>query len=170
MYNDAIEKEYLNHKTFIDICNSLTNLSKCTFTKVASVIVDQDGGIISTGVNGTIAGLQNCCDNHFEKRDDHIEYSEKYEVHAEMNAIIRLARSSIKPNRITLYTSLSPCKNCLKHILALQNNYVKVDAIVFGELYHRYTKEDIEQMRNYAYSAGIKLIDINEMSKLLNNK
>lgn len=66
--------------------------------------------IISDGYNGTPAGFDNCCEN--EKGETHW-----YVLHAEANAILKVAKSTNNCKGATLYLTLSPCKDCSKLIL-----------------------------------------------------
>jgi dCMP deaminase len=154
---------------FINIANELKQFSRCQYTKVACIAVNEDGRIKATGVNGTAPGMENCCDHHFEHREDHKEWSDDYEIHAEMNLIEDLARSGQCPSHMTIYTTLSPCKNCLKHLIGLVKrsgvNHVTIDKIVYGEKYHRLTDSDIINMKAYCMKANIKLVQIGEDTK-----
>lgn len=157
------KSELKKHLTYLEIATSMSKFSKCQFTKVACLIVDENGGIISTGVNGTISGTDNCNSLSFEQRDDHVDFSNKFEIHAEMNAILRLARSSTKPNNITIYTTISPCSNCLKHLLGLQSKSTKINKIIFGNIYHRYTESDIQKMKSYCSEANVELVHLKQL-------
>lgn len=160
-------ENFETHQTFINVANQIKDLSKCQFTKVACIFVNESGRINATGVNGTISGTTNCCDTHFDARDDHVPYSHKYELHAEMNTILDLARSGLKPSKLTVYTTLSPCQNCLKHLCGLVKlkgvDTLHIDRIVYAERYHRFTEDDVNEMKQYALMAGIKLSSIEDL-------
>lgn len=151
---------------FINVTNQIKNFSKCQFTQVACIAVNESGKIKATGVNGTPPGMRNCCDVTFGLRNDHKEWSDDYEIHAEMNMILDLATSGKCPSKLTIYTSLSPCKNCLKHLIGLTKregaDQIIIDKIVFGEKYHRLTEDDIIKMKSYCKKSGIKLIQVGE--------
>ncbi len=66
--------------------------------------------IISDGYNGTPSGFDNCCEN--DSNETHW-----YVLHAEANAILKLAKSTNSGEGATLYITLSPCKDCSKLIL-----------------------------------------------------
>lgn len=127
----VIEKEeedvlinLIQAKAFLGVADSLKILSKCTRLKVCCVI-EKDGRIISTGVNGTPAGFINC-EKYFSVADRlkpdfykrHHEFSENYEIHAEMNAVLELGRNtSIDSYQdLSLYCSTCPCPGCAKMI------------------------------------------------------
>ena len=84
-------------------------LSHCTRKKVGALLV-KDGMIISDGYNGTPSGFANDC-------EDHEGNTHWYVLHAEANAIMKVARSTNNAKDSTLYITLSPCKDCCKLIL-----------------------------------------------------
>ena len=107
------------------MCEDLANLSKCSKHKVGALLVN-DNRIISNGLNGTPSGFINCCDKfancdtHTEPaRSAHREWSEKYEIHAEMNAMLFAAKHGVALNNSILYCNLEPCFNCLKHAITV---------------------------------------------------
>lgn len=152
------------HKIFSEMVESLAKLSKCKFTQVGCLIVNESGKIVSTGVNGTISGDTNCCDVDFDNRDQHKPWSDKYEIHAEMNAILELAKSGITPKNITVYTTISPCENCLKHLLGLSSNSITIDKIIYNNKYHRISDLEIDEMKKFCLqTAGVKLLNITEV-------
>lgn len=85
------------------------NLSYCKRKQVGALIV-KDRMIISDGYNGTPSGFENCC-------EDEMGNTQWYVLHAEANAILKLARSTQSAKDATLYLTLSPCKECSKLIL-----------------------------------------------------
>ena len=108
----------LNDSNFINIAKEISKASKCVSKQVGAVIV-KDGRILSTGYNGTPAGYKNCCDHwQNEYTKEHHEWSKKYEIHAEMNAIIWAARKGISIENATIYVTLEPCNECSKNIIA----------------------------------------------------
>lgn len=113
------------HKIFLDVAEKLSEMSHCISHKVGCILV-KDGRIISTGYNGTPMGMTNCDDyfshivdkNHLteKEREYHHVFSEKFEIHAELNAILCAARNGISIDGSILYSTLHPCYNCLKMI------------------------------------------------------
>jgi dCMP deaminase len=77
----------------------------------------KEGMIISDGFNGTPSGFDNCCEN--PEGETHW-----YVLHAEANAILKVAKSSHNCQGATLYLTLSPCKDCSK--LVVQSGISKV--------------------------------------------
>ncbi len=84
-------------------------LSYCERKKVGALIV-KDRMIISDGYNGTPSGFDNCCEDEHGK-------TQWFVLHAEANAILKLAGSTQSAKDATLYLTLSPCKECSKLIL-----------------------------------------------------
>lgn len=83
-------------------------LSHCNRRQVGALIV-KDRMIISDGYNGTPSGFENCCeDNH--------GVTKWYVLHAEANAILKVAASTQSCVDATLYITMSPCKDCSKLI------------------------------------------------------
>lgn len=83
-------------------------LSHCERKQVGAIIV-KDRMIISDGYNGTPTGFENPC-------EDEEGYTKWYVLHAEANAILKVASSTQSCQGATLYISLSPCKECSKLI------------------------------------------------------
>ena len=84
-------------------------LSHCTRKKVGALIV-KEGMIISDGYNGTPTGFPNDC-------EDASGLTHWYVLHAEANAIMKVARSTNNARNATLYLTHSPCRECSKLIL-----------------------------------------------------
>ena len=83
-------------------------LSYCKRKQVGALIV-KDRMIISDGYNGTPTGFENNC-------EDEEGYTKWYVLHAEANAILKVASSTQSSKGSTLYITLSPCKECSKLI------------------------------------------------------
>ncbi len=81
-------------------------LSHCNRKKVGALIV-KDRMIISDGYNGTPTGFENPC-------EDEENYTKWYVLHAEANAILKVASSTQSCKGATLYLTLSPCRECSK--------------------------------------------------------
>lgn len=96
-------------KAYLRMAHTWAELSHCQRKKVGALIV-RDGRIISDGYNGTPAGFDNCCED--ENGD-----TNWYVLHAEANAILKVARSTNDCSGATLYLTLSPCKDCSKLVL-----------------------------------------------------
>lgn len=140
---------------FINIAKEYSKFSKCQFTKVGAIAVNENRRIIATGVNGTISGTKNCCDHHFEQREDHVPFTKENEIHAEANLILELARSNISFKELSIYLTISPCEECFKLLLGLCSDHVKVKKIVYADLYHRMTYDDVDRMSHKAKSLSV---------------
>lgn len=94
---------------YLKIALEWAKLSHCERKKVGALIV-KDRMIISDGYNGTPSGFENKCED-----DDGSTHW--YVLHAEANAILKLASSTQSAKGATLYLTLSPCKECSKLVL-----------------------------------------------------
>lgn len=104
------KKKQLRYDTaYLRMTEEWAKLSHCERRKVGAIIV-KDDMIISDGYNGAPTGFDNCCEN--KTGDTHW-----YVLHAEANAMMKVAKSTHSSNGATLYVTLSPCKDCSKLIL-----------------------------------------------------
>ncbi|MCK0108398.1 dCMP deaminase family protein [Flavobacteriaceae bacterium S0825] len=103
------EKKQLKYdKAYLRMAQEWGELSYCERKKVGAIIV-KDRMIISDGYNGTPTGFENFC-------EDDSGYTKWYVLHAEANAISKVASSTQSCKGGTLYITLSPCKECSKLI------------------------------------------------------
>lgn len=102
------EKKEKYDKAYLRIAKEWGKLSYCKRKQVGAIIV-KDKMIISDGFNGTPSGFENCC-------EDEAHFTKWYVLHAEANAISKVARSTQSCEDATLYITLSPCKDCSKLI------------------------------------------------------
>ncbi|WP_299258399.1 dCMP deaminase family protein [uncultured Aquimarina sp.] len=102
------KKQLKYDKAYLRIAREWGKLSHCERKKVGAVIV-KDRMIISDGFNGTPTGFENPC-------EDEEGYTKWYVLHAEANAISKVASSTQSCKGSTLYITLSPCKECSKLI------------------------------------------------------
>jgi Deoxycytidylate deaminase len=98
--------------------------SYCKRRQVGALIV-KDKMIISDGYNGTPAGFENNCEDEDNK-------TKPYVLHAEANAITKVAKSSNSSDNATLYVTTSPCLECAK--LIIQSG---IRRVVFCDRYHK---------------------------------
>lgn len=101
--------------------------------------------IISDGFNGTPSGFENIC-------EDETGHTKPYVLHAEANAITKVARSNNSSNGATLYVTASPCLECSKLIIQ-----AGITRVVFNELYRM--SDGIELLNR----AGIETVHIEEV-------
>lgn len=97
-------------------------LSHCERKKVGALIV-KDRMIISDGYNGTPSGFENHC-------EDEEGYTKWYVLHAEANAILKVASSTQSCEGATLYITLSPCQQCSKLI-----HQAGIKRVVYADAY-----------------------------------
>jgi dCMP deaminase len=101
---------------FMDTAERFAQLSSAKRLQVGAVVV-QDNRIISIGYNGTPAGWTNECEEMIHGSDDSVYSKTKDEViHAEANAIIKLARDGERGNGADLFCTHAPCIQCAKMI------------------------------------------------------
>lgn len=95
-------------QAYLRIAKEWAKLSYCQRKQVGAIVV-KDRMIISDGYNGTPSGFENQC-------EDERGLTHWYVLHAEANAILKVARSTQSLEGATLYITLSPCKECSKLI------------------------------------------------------
>lgn len=119
--------------------------SYCIRRQVGCLVV-KEKMIISDGYNGTPSGFENVC-------EDDNKITKPYVLHAEANAITKLARSSNNSDGATLYVTASPCIECAK--LIIQSG---IRRVVYGEQYR--LNDGIDLLKR----AGIEVVykEINE--------
>ena len=117
---DPKQKKY--DVTYLKMAQEWGNLSYCERRKVGALIV-KNNRIISDGYNGTPSGFENFCED-----DD--GYTKWYVLHAEANAITKVASSTQSCDGATLYITLSPCKQCSKLIFQ-----AKIKRLVYAVQY-----------------------------------
>ncbi len=117
---------------YLRMAREWSKLSYCERKQVGALIV-KDKMIISDGYNGTPSGFENIC-------EDEEGYTKWYVLHAEANAILKVASSTQACRGATLYITMSPCKECSKLIhqagitrLVYQDHYKDDSGIAFLE-------------------------------------
>lgn len=138
-------KQLRYDKAYLRLAASWALLSHCKRKQVGAIIV-KDAIIISDGYNGTPAGFDNCCE------DEHHQ-THWYVLHAEANAILKVARSTNNCKDATLYLTHSPCKDCSK--LVLQSG---IKRLVYQEAY-----KDLSGVE-FLKSAGLEVTQIENIS------
>ncbi|TCI94234.1 deoxycytidylate deaminase [Tenacibaculum sp. M341] len=133
------KKELKYAKAYLKIAEEWAQLSHCERKKVGAIIV-KDRMIISDGYNGTPTGFDNCC----EDEDGRTQW---YVLHAEANAILKVANSTQSCKGATLYITLSPCRDCSKLI-----HQSGIKRVVYSNKY-----KDISGLK-FLEKAGVELI------------
>jgi dCMP deaminase len=116
------DKQTVTDKRYLRMARIWAENSYCVRRKVGALLV-RDHMIISDGYNGTPAGFENVC-------EDETGVTKPYVLHAEANAITKIARSSNSSEGSTLYITASPCLECSKLIIQ-----AGIRRVVFQELY-----------------------------------
>ena len=116
------EKQTTLDKRYLRMAAIWAENSYCERRKVGAILV-KDKMIISDGYNGTPAGFENVC-------EDEAGLTKPYVLHAEANAITKVARSNNSSDGSTLYVTASPCVECAKLIIQ-----AGIKRVVYNELY-----------------------------------
>lgn len=116
------EKQEILDKRYLRMASIWAENSYCQRRKVGAIIV-KDKMIISDGYNGTPAGFENVC-------EDDNGITKPYVLHAEANAITKVARSNNSSDNATLYVTASPCLECAKLIIQ-----AGIKRVVYNEFY-----------------------------------
>jgi len=119
-YNEK-QEEY--DKRYLEMAKIWAKNSYCIRRQVGALIV-KDKMIISDGYNGTPSGFENVC-------EDENNTTKPYVLHAEANAITKVAKSNNSSDNATLYVTTSPCMECSK--LIIQSG---IKRVVFCDKYH----------------------------------
>ena len=133
------EKKLLLDKRYMRMARIWAENSYCERRKVGALLV-KDKMIISDGYNGTPSGFENKC-------EDENNVSKPYVLHAEANAITKVARSNNSSEGATLYVTASPCMECSKLIIQ-----AGIKRVVYGEKYR--IMDGVELLQR----AGIEVI------------
>ena len=148
--------------TYLKMADEWAQLSKAVRRKVGCLIV-RDGQIISDGYNGTPVGFDNTCEFVNEKFLDRAEnkLQTKPEVlHAESNALMKLAKSTNSSKDSTIYLTMSPCFECAK--LIIQAGVIRV---VYSEKYRN--QEGIKFLRsNNVIAERVTIPDVRTISAI----
>ena len=103
------QKQLKYDQAYLRMASEWGKLSHCKRKQVGAIIV-KDRMIISDGYNGAPTGFENCC-------EDENGETKWMVLHAEANAILKVAASTQSSEGATLYITLSPCRDCSKLIL-----------------------------------------------------
>lgn len=131
---------------YLKMAQEWSKLSYCERRKVGALIV-KDKMIISDGYNGTPTGFENIC-------EDEEGYTKWYVLHAEANAILKVASSTQSCKGATLYITLSPCKQCSKLI-----HQAGISRLVYHEAY----KDDSGV--KFLERAGVEIVQIVDLNE-----
>lgn len=135
------DKQELLDKRYMRMAYIWSENSYCKRRKVGALIV-KDKMIISDGYNGTPSGFENICEDDNDK-------TKPYVLHAEANAITKVARSNNSSNGATLYVTSSPCIECAKLIIQ-----AGIKRVVYSDAYR--LSDGIDLLKR----ANIELISV----------
>jgi dCMP deaminase len=137
------EKQRKFDQRYLEMARIWAKNSYCTRRQVGALVV-KNNMIISDGYNGTPSGFENVC-------EDDNGITKPYVLHAEANAITKLARSSNNSEGATIYITASPCIECAKLIIQ-----AGIKRVVYGEKYR--LTDGIELLDR----AGIEVVYLGE--------
>lgn len=142
--NTSNDKQEVLDRRYLRMAFIWAENSYCQRRKVGALLV-KDKMIISDGYNGTPAGFENVC-------EDENGVTRPYVLHAEANAISKVARSNNSSENSTLYITASPCLECAKLIIQ-----AGIRRVVFNDLYR--LSDGIDLLRR----AGVECVHIKEL-------
>lgn len=137
------EKQLKYDVAYLKMAKEWAKLSYCKRRQVGALIV-KGKMIISDGYNGTPTGFENTC-------EDDENYTKWYVLHAEANAILKVASSTQSCKGATLYITMSPCKECSKLI-----HQSGIKRVVYTEAY-----KDNSGLQ-FLEKAGIDIVYLNQ--------
>ena len=140
-------KQLLLDQRYVKMADIWAQNSYCKRRKVGALLV-KDKMIISDGYNGTPAGFENVC-------EDENNITKPYVLHAEANAITKVAKSNNSSEDSTLYVTTSPCMECSK--LIIQSG---IKRVVYCNRYHNTDGLDLLKR------AGIELVFIDPVKDI----
>lgn len=141
MSNANGNKQFLLDQRYLKMAAIWSQNSYCRRRQVGALLV-KDKMIISDGYNGTPSGFENCC-------EDENGLTKPYVLHAEANAITKVAKSGNSSDGATLYVTSSPCLECSKLIIQ-----AGIKRVVFTENYR------LEDGINLLKRANIEVVQI----------
>ena len=141
-----MDKQQLLDARYLRMAQIWAENSYCRRRQVGALIV-KNKMIISDGYNGTPVGFENVC-------EDENDHTKPYVLHAEANAITKVAQSHNSSSGATLYVTSSPCIECAK--LIIQSG---IRRVVYGEVYR--LRDGIELLER----AGIECVQLGLQSE-----
>jgi dCMP deaminase len=139
-------KQRLLDERYLRMARIWAENSYCRRRQVGAILV-RDGAIISDGYNGTPSGFENVC-------EDEENRTKPYVLHAEANAITKVAKSNNSSLGATLYVTASPCIECAKLIIQ-----AGIRRVVYAEDYRSTDGANLLRQANIE----VLLIDINKI-------
>lgn len=141
---EHIDKQELLDRRYLRMAKIWAENSYCVRRQVGAILV-KNQMIISDGFNGTPAGFENVC-------EDETGVTKPYVLHAEANAITKVARSNNSSEGSTLYVTASPCLECSKLIIQ-----AGIKRVVYNELYRIMDGVDL------LHRAGVECVHITDI-------
>ena len=130
-------------QSYLEMARVWSRNSYCKRRQVGALLV-KDKMIISDGYNGTPSGFENVC-------EDESDHTKAYVLHAEANAITKVAKSGNSSEGATLYVTASPCIECAKLIIQ-----AGIKRVVYTDEYR--LTDGVDLLRR----AGVEVEQVNE--------
>ena len=150
--------------TSVEVLKAYEKRSTCCRVQVAAMIM-KEGRPINTGWNGVASGILHCNEvftadqiNDPNFMDIHRVFSERYEKHAEMNAIAQCARHGIATIGCQIIQTVSPCTYCAKLIEG-----AGINEVYFTRYYDRHSQDAFD----YLSKNSVKIFRIDESEKII---
>ncbi|MDR1415074.1 MAG: dCMP deaminase family protein [Odoribacteraceae bacterium] len=140
-----MSKQQLLDERYLRMARIWAENSYCRRRQVGALIV-KDAAIISDGYNGTPSGFENVC-------EDEQNRTKPYVLHAEANAITKVAKSNNSSQGATLYVTASPCIECAKLIIQ-----AGIKRVVYAEDYRSQDGANLLRQANI----DVVLVDIRD--------
>lgn len=143
---------------FMELTLQVAGLSSCVSKKVGCTIV-KDGRPISQGYNGTPVGSDNCSKFYevfTQANFPHNVFNKRYEIHAEMNAVLWLAKNGGSAEGCTAYVNVQPCWECSKNLIQ-----AGIKRIVYLNEWEKMSDEERESQRFFLQTNGVELVKLN---------
>lgn len=142
----STDKQYQLDCRYVRMARIWAENSYCQRRQVGALVV-KDKAVISDGYNGTPSGFENVC-------EDENNVTKPYVLHAEANAITKLARSHNSSDGATMYITASPCIECAKLIIQ-----AGIKRVVYSEKYR------LEDGLNLLKRAGVEVEYVNPQER-----
>ena len=140
---------------YLGCAKSISGLSRARRKQVGAILVGKNGGIVAEGFNGTYSGCDNNCEIEIAENGITKLITKPEVVHAESNAILKVARSTNSSEGSTMYCTLSCCVPC-----AIQMIQAGIVRFVYIEDYKTDSGESRQEGLVELQKAGVRVIKI----------
>jgi len=147
MVNGRMKQKFID--AYMDVAERFAKLSSAKRLQVGAIVV-KDDRIISIGYNGMPAGWDNTCEDYIQLSDDTVTTKTKPEViHAEANAIAKLAKGNESGDGSTMFLTHAPCIDCAKQVYTTG----------IKKVYYRNSYKDTQGL-DFLEKCGVEIVNI----------